>query len=66
VGETQEPSVHWVKPGSQLPWQLPELQTSVPVQTVVQAPQWAEFEATQLPLHRSRPAVQTHWPAWQT
>jgi len=66
VGETQEPSEHCVVPPGQLDWQVPALQTSVPVHVIVQLPQWAAFEATQVPLQESKPALQTHWPAWQT
>jgi hypothetical protein len=66
VGETQEPSEHIVVFAGHIPEHVPALQTSVPVQVVVQLPQWAEFEATHVPLHESRPALQTHWPAWQT
>ena len=38
----------------------------MPEHTVVQLPQCAAFEATQLPLQASRPALHAHWPAWQT
>ena len=63
-GGTHEPSPHIVSPVGQEVMQLPALQTSVPLQVVLQSPQWAELDATQLPLHDSRPALQTHWPAW--
>jgi len=66
VGDTQEPSEHIIVPVGHMPEQVPALQTSVPVQAVVQPPQWAAFEATHIPLHERRPALQTHWPAWQT
>ena len=66
MGETQAPSEHCVSPVGQLDWQVPLLHTSMPVHIVVQEPQWAAFEATQLPLHESRPGPQTHWPDWQT
>lgn len=66
VGETQEPSWHCIVPPGQLVWQLPALQTSVPVHVIAQLPQCAAFEATQVPLQASNPALQTHWPAWQT
>jgi hypothetical protein len=39
VGETQEPSEHIIVPVGHIPWQVPALQTSVPVQVVVQLPQ---------------------------
>jgi hypothetical protein len=66
VGETQEPSRHCIVFAGQLDWQVPALQTSVPVHVTVQLPQWAEFEATHVPSQASKPALQTHWPAWQT
>src|SRR5262245_52783081 len=66
VAVTQEPSEHIVDPVGHIPWQLPLLQTSVPVHIVVQEPQCAAFEATHIPLHDSRPALQTHWPDWHT
>jgi hypothetical protein len=66
VGGTQEPSEHWVVPPGQVLWQVPALQTSVPVHVVAQFPQWAAFEATQLPPQESRPALHTHWSATQT
>jgi hypothetical protein len=39
VGETHEPSEHWVVPVGHIPWQLPALQTSVPVHIMSQLPQ---------------------------
>jgi hypothetical protein len=64
VGSTQEPSPHWVVPSGHIVWQVPALQTSVPLQVVLQSPQCDAFDATQLPPQESRPAVQTHWPIW--
>jgi hypothetical protein len=66
LGGIQAPSAHCISPVGQLPWQMPLLHTSAPVQTVVQEPQCDAFEATQAPPHDSRPAPQTHWLAWQT
>ena len=45
---------------------MPLLHTSMPEHTVVQFPQCAAFEATQVPLQANWPAPHAHWPAWQT
>jgi hypothetical protein len=45
---------------------VPLLHTSIPEHTVVQFPQCAAFEGTQLPPQASRPALHAHWPDWQT
>ena len=50
VGSAQAPSEHCVWPGWHIPWQVPLLQTSMPEHTVVQFPQCAAFEDTQVPL----------------
>jgi hypothetical protein len=42
------------------------LHTSVPLHIVVHEPQCIAVEPTQLPLHESRPGLQTHWPASQS
>jgi hypothetical protein len=65
LGGTQAPSAHCVSPVGQLDEQAPLLHTSVSPQTVVHEPQCDAFEGRQLPLHRSRPALQAHCPAWQ-
>jgi hypothetical protein len=66
LGGTQAPSEHCVCPVGQLDMQVPLLHTSVPEHIVAQEPQCMAFEGTQAPLHASKPALQTHWPAWQT
>ena len=66
VGETQAPSEHCVSPVGHIAWQVPLLHTSMPEHTVVQFPQCAAFEGTQVPLQANWPAPHAHWPAWQT
>ena len=66
IGRTQAPSEHCVSPGGHIAWQVPLLHTSMPEHTVVQFPQCAAFEGTQVPLQANWPAPHAHWPAWQT
>jgi hypothetical protein len=66
LGGTQAPSVHCVSPAGHIAWQVPLLHTSMPEHTVVQFPQCAAFEATQVPLQANWPAPHAHWPDWQT
>ena len=62
---THAPTAHAVSPAAQLAWQELALQTCVPAHVIVQLPQWLASEATQAPLHASRPALHWHCPAWQ-
>ena len=60
------PPWHWVVPVGQLDEQLLLLQTAVvPVQVVVQLPQWVASDWTQALLHRRSPVLHAHWPAVQ-